>query len=163
MSGHSGNNITKTYINSISRLTLLLGPPPLTTPTAPSPPSHQDDILAAISDLNCTIPSDDFEPNPQTWAEAQSSTHGSDWCKCFQDELDSLKSMGVYILVPQSEVPTGQKIHRGMPIFHVKWDANGAVYRRKTHLKSTDMTTTKLHLLQLVWSPSIYYSTLQLI
>jgi hypothetical protein len=47
------------------------------------------------------------------------------WRLGYMDELNSLKEMGVYTLVPQSEVPHGDKIQKGHPIFKIKWDKNG--------------------------------------
>jgi hypothetical protein len=78
--------------------------------------------------------SPDFEVDPLSWEEAKNSPHCEEWWISYQDELNSLKEMGVYVLVPRSEVPAGQKIHKGKPVFHVKRDATGTVYRRKTWL-----------------------------
>jgi hypothetical protein len=96
-------------------------------PEAPEPGSL-DEVLAALpKEL-------DYEMDPLTWEEARSSAHGNDWHTSFQEELNSLKDMGVYELIPRSSVPAGSRIHRGKPVFHVKCDANGLVYRRKTRL-----------------------------
>ena len=42
--------------------------------------------------------------------------------------------MGVYKLIPRSDVPQGQKIRKGMPIFRIKRDENGKGVRWKVRL-----------------------------
>jgi hypothetical protein len=79
-------------------------------------------------------PGSDYEHDPLTWDEAQSSDHGAEWHQSYQEELDSLKHMGVYQLIPRSSVPPGHRIHHGKPVFHVKCDAAGNAYRWKTRL-----------------------------
>jgi hypothetical protein len=75
-----------------------------------------------------------YEMDPLSWKEAQASSHSEEWQRSFQEELDSLKQMGVYTLVPRSSVPAGTRIHTGKPVFHVKRDADGNVCRRKVRL-----------------------------
>jgi hypothetical protein len=92
-----------------------------------------EEVLATLS----TLPNStdvDYETDPLTWEEARASKHGAAWRESFQEELASLKQMGVYELIPPSAVPSGHWIHRGKPVFHVKRDAEGQVYRRKTRL-----------------------------
>lgn len=42
--------------------------------------------------------------------------------------------MGVYKLVPRSEVPAGQKVRSGRPVFKIKRDENGKIVRFKVRL-----------------------------
>jgi hypothetical protein len=65
-----------------------------------SPDGSSLDILAALSDLPAIPDSPIFEPDPLSWAEACSSPHADEWRCSFQEELDSLKNMNVYALVP---------------------------------------------------------------
>jgi len=48
--------------------------------------------------------------------------------------LKSLKKMEVYKLIPCSEVPRGQKVQKGQPIFKIKRDENGKAVHFKVHL-----------------------------
>jgi transposase InsO family protein len=89
-------------------------------------------VLAALPRLPGA--ESDYEADPLSWDEARRSAHGDAWRASFAEELASLKQMGVYQLVPLDSVPPGCRIHRGKPVFHVKRDANGLVYRRKTRL-----------------------------
>ena len=56
------------------------------------------------------------------------------WRKGYLDELISLKDMGIYILVPRLEVPWGDKIWKGRPIFKMNWNENGAAVQWKVQL-----------------------------
>ena len=67
--------------------------------------------LAAITDtLDFDPSSPDLNDEPQTWEEAQRSPYAEQWHTGYKEELTSLKDMGVYELVPKSQVPLGQKI-----------------------------------------------------
>ena len=74
--------------------------------------------LAKFIELNTST----FEctDEPRTWEEALQLVDCEIWRSGYIDELNSLKEMGVYILVPQSEVPQGDKIQKGHPIFRIK-------------------------------------------
>jgi hypothetical protein len=87
------------------------------------------EVSVVLSALPQTPGGQDFEADSLTWEEAQLSAHSEDWCVSFQEELASLKHMGVYELVPHSSVPTGTRIHHRKPVFHVKWDAQGCIYQ----------------------------------
>ena len=54
-------------------------------------------------------------PDKPTFRKATNSPDADKWTLGIQDELWSLKEMGVYHLIPRSDVPTGQKI------LHGKW------------------------------------------
>lgn len=94
-----------------------------------------DRILAAISQPG------DFEPlsldsdnEPNSWKEAQASSDSEKWKKAYQEEIDALREMKVYRLVPRSSVSTGQKVRRGRPIFKIKHNKHGKPVRYKVRL-----------------------------
>jgi len=93
-----------------------------------------DDILAAIAD----IPQVDLEnfdlDEPNTWTEAKASSYSEQWEAGYKDELTSLRNMGVYKLIPRSQVPVGAKIRKGRPVFRLKRDADGKPVRWKVRL-----------------------------
>jgi hypothetical protein len=99
-----------------------------------SPDSSSLDILAALSDLSAMPDGAIFEPDPLSWAETCSSPHADEWRYSFQEELDSLKNMNVYALVPWASVLSGCHIHTGKPVFHVKCDVAGNVCQCKVRL-----------------------------
>lgn len=75
----------------------------------------------------------DTDPDtPRTLEEAQRSTDWKQWKNSYQDEIDSLKKMNVWELVPRENIPPGQKIFKGRPVFTIKRDENGKVTRWKT-------------------------------
>ena len=45
-----------------------------------------------------------------------------------------LKDMGIYKLIPTSDVPQGTKIHKGRPVFRIKRDKNSKAIRWKVCL-----------------------------
>jgi hypothetical protein len=51
-----------------------------------------------------------FEDEPKTWDEAKNSADAGRWEAGYRDELKSLKDMGVYKLIPRSEVPPEKQI-----------------------------------------------------
>jgi hypothetical protein len=99
-----------------------------------SPDSSSLDILAALSDLPSMPDGSIFKPDPFLWAEACSSPHADEWRCSFQGEIDSLKNMNIYTLVPWASVPSGRHIHTGKPVFHVKCDMASNVCWHKVQL-----------------------------
>jgi hypothetical protein len=89
-----------------------------------------------LDDIPHTLGVDPLTCNdePQTWDEALRSGDASHWRNGFQEELDSLKAMGVYKLLPRSEVPVGCKIRKGKPVFRIKRDESGKAVRWKVWL-----------------------------
>jgi hypothetical protein len=75
--------------------------------------------LAAISNTVGVNPLT-CNDEPQSWAEALQAGDASHWQAGFQEKLDSLKAMGVYQLIPRSEVLQGCKICKGRPVFRIK-------------------------------------------
>ena len=61
-----------------------------------------------------------WNPDEPTFREAMNSPDTAKWTLGIQDELKSLKEMGVYRLIPRSDVPTGRKILRGKWVLLLK-------------------------------------------
>ena len=61
------------------------------------------------------------------------SPDAAKWTLGIQDELKSLKEMGVYQLVPHSDVPAGHKVLRGKWVLLLKHDEHGNPVRHKSH------------------------------
>ena len=77
-----------------------------------------DRALSAISEMPQIDPSAlEFEDEPRLWKDAQASADAKRWEEGYRDELKSLKDIGVYKLIPRSDVPQGHKIRKGMPVF----------------------------------------------
>jgi len=64
-------------------------------------------------------------PDEPTFHEAMNPPDANKWTLSIQDELKSLKKMGVYHLIPHSDVPTGRKILCGKWVLLLKWDEHG--------------------------------------
>ena len=96
---------------------------------------HIDQAFSAISEMPQIDPSTlEFEDEPKNWKEAKASAYAKRWEEGYCEELKSLKDMGVYKLIPRSDVPQGQKIRKGVPIFRIKRDKNGKAVQWKVRL-----------------------------
>ena len=94
-----------------------------------------DWALSAISEMPQIDPSSlDFDDEPRTWKEAQMSADAKRWEEGYRDELKSLKDMGVYKLIPRTDVPQGHKVRKGMLVFQIKCDETGKAIRWKVCL-----------------------------
>ena len=90
-------------------------------------------LLTATQDLHDHLTPDTHD-KPQTWAEAKQSGDAQQWETAYCDELDSLRDMGVYKLVPRTVVPASQKVRTGSPVFKIKRDEHGKAIRFKVRL-----------------------------
>ncbi|KAG5731566.1 hypothetical protein E4T56_gene5461 [Termitomyces sp. T112] len=93
-----------------------------------------DQILAVLDGLEneLNIEAGDVDPEvPKTWTQALQSSDSERWRAAYNDELKSLKEMGVYCLIPRTEVPTGHRVHLGRPVFALKRDEKGNIVRFK--------------------------------
>ena len=81
-----------------------------------------DNILAAIDPWMLGAGDE-----PRDWDDAQwhSPSEVAEWKTAFEDEVKSLKDMGIYILIPHSEVPKGTKICHCKAILRNKLNENG--------------------------------------
>ncbi|KAJ3570020.1 hypothetical protein NP233_g4673 [Leucocoprinus birnbaumii] len=75
-----------------------------------------------------------YPDDPKTLEEALKRTDGDLWRASIQEELDSLKDRGVYILVPRSSVPNGRKVMTGKWVLVSKRDEKGEIARYKARL-----------------------------
>ena len=94
-----------------------------------------DHILTAIADHSTIDPCALAGDEPRDWEDSQCRplVEAAEWKATFKDEIKSLKDMGVYKLVPRSEVPTSSKIRRCKAILKNKLDKKGNLARRKVH------------------------------
>lgn len=103
-------------------------------PTQDLPEIDHDRILAAITQFGDLDPLPMIEEEPRTWEEAKRGLNAAKWEEGYKEELQSLKDMGVYRLIPRSEIPNGHKVRKGRPIFKVKRDEHGNAVRYKVRL-----------------------------
>ena len=84
-------------------------------------------LLATVEDgpINVSYPDE-----PKSVKEALASEDASHWSAALQEEFASIKSMGVYKLVPRSAA-AGHRVMKGKPVFVCKRDENGVVVRYK--------------------------------
>ena len=52
----------------------------------------------------------------------------------YHDKLKSLLDMGVYDLIPPTDVPRGCKVRKGRPVFHLKRNEKGEPIQWKVRL-----------------------------
>ena len=92
-----------------------------------------DHILAAIADHSTIDPRTLAGDEPRDWEDSQRRppAEAAEWKAAFEDEIKSLKDMGVYKLVPRSEVPASAKIRRCKAVLKNKLDEKGNLARRK--------------------------------
>ena len=92
-----------------------------------------DNILAAIADHSTIDPRTLAGDEPRDWADSQCRplAEAAEWKVAFEDEIKSLREMGVYVLIPRSEVPTGAKVRRCKAVLKNKLDEKGNLARRK--------------------------------
>ena len=96
---------------------------------------HTTILLAAIADASNVDPKSlNFEEIPTTWEQARSSRDAAKWEASYRDELKSLLEMGVYDLIPPTDVPRGCKVRKGRPVFHLKRNEKGEPVRWKVRL-----------------------------
>ena len=97
--------------------------------------NHVDRALFAISEMpQIDLSSLEFDNEPRTWKEAKASANAKHWEEGYHNELKSLKDMGVYKLIPRTDIPQGHKVRKGMPVFRIKHNETGKVIRWKVHL-----------------------------
>ena len=89
-----------------------------------------DDILSALSDgsLQPTSANEDDEP---TWSQAMASDEREYWIAGGREELKSLEDLKVFVLVPRTDVPHGQRPLKGKLVCKRKRDDTGKVVRYK--------------------------------
>jgi transposase InsO family protein len=98
------------------------------------PTERIDKILAAIADTSNIDPCS-FGPGdePKDWPDSQKRPpkEAAEWAAAFKEECNSLRDMGVYVLVPRSSVPVNQKIRRCKAVLRNKLNNQNRLSRRK--------------------------------
>ncbi|VDC00050.1 unnamed protein product [Peniophora sp. CBMAI 1063] len=83
-------------------------------------------MLSSDVGINLEYPDD-----PKSLKEALESDEADHWLEGIHEELDSIRDMNVYDLVPRTQVPRDRKVMSGKFHFKRKRDANGRVCRHK--------------------------------
>ena len=94
---------------------------------------RSDTILLAINECSALSAQHLAMDAPKNWEEAQKQPEAAEWKTAINEELKSLKDMGVYELIQRSELPHNTKIRKGLIILTNKNDVNGHLTRRKAH------------------------------
>ena len=106
-------------------------------PLHPPPPLDPDaDFVAFCEAYAAELASpliNTRNPDKPTFHKAMNSPDADKWTIGIQDELNSLKEMGVYHLIPCSDVPTSRKILHGKWVLLLKRDEHGNPVRHKAH------------------------------
>ena len=90
-----------------------------------------DMILSAIGDCSALNAHQFATDAPKNWEEARTKPEASEWEMAINNELKSLKDMGVYKLTPRSDLPQGTKVQKGNIILTNKIDEKGDLTRQK--------------------------------
>jgi hypothetical protein len=88
-----------------------------------------DEVLAALSTGNTEAILDDNDD--PSWATALASPDKEYWIAGAYDELKSLESLNVFVLVPRSALPHGQRPLKGKLVCKHKHDDSGSIIRYK--------------------------------
>jgi hypothetical protein len=104
----------------------ILPPPPV-----PDPDTDFVDFCEAYAVQLASPLINPRNPDEPTFREAMNSPDADKWTLGIQDELKSLKEMGVYKLVHRSDVPVGRKVLRGKWVLLLKRDEHGNPVRHK--------------------------------
>jgi hypothetical protein len=70
-------------------------------------------------------------PDEPTWKEAMASANADCWRAAFHEELQSIKKLGVFALVPRSSVAPNRRILKGRPVLKLKRNEEGVAVRYK--------------------------------
>jgi transposase InsO family protein len=88
-----------------------------------------DEVLAALSDGSLE-PTPDHGDEP-LWAQAMASDEREYWIAGARDELQSLQDLKVFVLVPRTDLPRGQRPLKGKLVCKRKRDDTGRIVRYK--------------------------------
>jgi hypothetical protein len=122
--------------------------------------NYYDALSAEVEE----IPEGEFEEaecflmkdGPFGYKEAFSSPNGANYDKAAERELEAFRANEVYDLVPQSQVPIGEKIFRPRWVFGQKWDetfkarltVDGSRQKKGVHFLESRSDTLSLPLLR---------------
>ena len=109
-------NITKSFwpSTSIRRLHNIFEK--LSIHDEPNITHRSDTILLVINECSALSAQHLATDAPKSWEEAQRRPEAAEWKAVIDEELKSLKDMGVYKLIHQSELPHNAKIRKGLII-----------------------------------------------
>jgi hypothetical protein len=93
--------------------------------------------LASTDAILCSLHDDDAS-DPQTIAEAKRSKYWTNWLSAIHEELESLKTKGVYEEV--SSIPRDRKAVQCKWVLHIKRDKDGTISRFKARLVAKGFT-----------------------
>ena len=98
-------------------------------PTFPASSFPIDQVLSGLADGNIEPILD--SSNEPSWAQALASPEWEYWIAGGRDELKSLEDLKVFVLVPHSDIPRGQRPLKGKLVCKRKRDDLGNVVRYK--------------------------------
>jgi hypothetical protein len=93
--------------------------------------------LASTDAILCSLHDDDAS-DPQTIAEAKRSKYWTNWLSAIHEELESLKTKGVYEEV--TSMPPNRKAVQCKWVLHIKRDKDGTISRFKARLVAKGFT-----------------------
>lgn len=94
-----------------------------------SPQDQIDFALAAMGELS--IDPETAPKEPKTFREANKSTESSKWMKAMETEIDGLREMNVFKLIPRDQVPKGRRVRRGKWVYKIKVNEDGTIEKYK--------------------------------
>ena len=99
-------------------------------PENPLAETEEDTLLRKVIDEIILLVNVE-DPDAPSWTEALESGDRDKWLEGAEAELNSLREMGVYKLVPCSEVPTNRSVLRGKFVCRLKRNEIGDPVRHK--------------------------------
>jgi hypothetical protein len=104
---------------------------------AASPEDNDGIETALLEKLNAYVADNpinvEFPDDPRNYREAMAAPDAAEWIAGTHEELQGLKDLGVYEMVPPSAVPRGKTILDVKPVYTRKRNEFGAVVRNKVH------------------------------
>jgi hypothetical protein len=98
-------------------------------------PFASEDEIALLQEAFAASSCPDNNPDdPPTLADTLGLPDHASWLEGIHEELNGLRKMGVYKLVPRSSVPAGHKILKGKWVFRLKHNENAEPVHYKAHL-----------------------------
>lgn len=106
----------------------------LTSSDKHSDADRVDSILSAISQFSNIDPRQfGTDSEPRDWEDSQRRPpdEAAEWRAAFEEECKSLRDMGVYTLIPRSDVPHTHTVRKCKAVLKNKVDEHGNLTRRK--------------------------------
>lgn len=92
-----------------------------------------DTILSAITDCSALSAHHFAIDTMKDWEDAQTWPEAAEWKLVIEDELQSLRDIGVYKLTARSELPHGTKVQKSSILLLNKIGENGDLAQQKAH------------------------------